>query len=243
LNPSVTTPDLAAIRSLLSDARAAGRLALSEPEAKAVLRFAGIPTPPGGVAGSPAEAKALAARLTPPLALKIVSPDLLHKSDVGGIELNVPAEEAGAAYERLTRRVRERLPGLKADGVLVEALVPRGVELVASVTRHPQLGPVLMVGMGGLWVELLRDVSFRLVPVARWDAEEMLGELRGAALLAGVRGGAPADRQALVDALLTLAGLAEALGEELAEVEINPLALLPRGVCALDAVIRLGSPA
>ena len=242
MKSSLTPRDFAAVRSLLSAARAGGGRALSEPEAKAVLRCSGIPTPPGGVAGSAAEAKALAARLTPPLALKIVSPELLHKSDIGGVELNVGGvAEVEAAYGRLTRRVREQRPGLRTDGVLVEEMVPGGVEMVASVTRHPQLGPVLMVGVGGLWVEFLRDVSFRLVPVNPWDAEEMLAELKGAALLGGVRGGAPADRDALVDALLRLAELAQEAGEELEEVEINPLAVLPDGVCAIDALIRVAS--
>jgi acyl-CoA synthetase (NDP forming) len=235
-----TLPDFAAVRSILSNARTGGRAALSEPEAKALLRLAGIPTPPGGVARNPAEAKALAARLGPPLALKIVSPEILHKSDVGGVELNVPATNVETAYGELMRRVSERLPRVKVDGILVEEMVAGGVEAVASVTRHPQLGPVLMVGMGGLWVELLSDVSFRLVPVDRWDAEEMLAELKGAALLGGVRGRAPADREALAGALLRLGELAQELGEELGEVEINPLAVLPRGVCAIDALIRAG---
>lgn len=233
--------DSPGVRSALSAARASGREFLSEPEAKAILSLSGIPTPRGGVAASAAEARALAARSTSPLALKVVSPDVIHKSDVGGVELNVPAEDAEAAYERLTRRVRDRLPEIRMDGILVEEMVAGGVEMVASVTRHPQLGLVLMVGVGGLWVEFLRDVSFRLVPVDPWDAEEMLAELKGAALLGGVRGGAPMDRDALVDALLRLAELAQEAGEELEEVEINPLAVLPEGVCAIDALIRVAS--
>lgn len=235
-----TSRDFARVRSTLAAARAGGQRALSEPEAKAVLRLSGIPTPRGGVATSRVEARALASRLTPPLALKIVSPDALHKSDVGGVELNVGAGgEAEAAYDRLTRRARERLPGVRVEGILVEEMVSGSVEAVASVTRDPQFGLVLMAGMGGLWVELLRDVSFRLVPVDRGDVVEMLDELKGAALLGGVRGGAPVDKNALVDALLALGGLSQEFEEELQEIEINPLAVSSHGVCAVDAVILL----
>lgn len=242
MKSSGTTRDFTAARSYLLAGRARGRRALSEPEAKAVLRLSGIPTPRGDVATSAAEAKALAARLTPPLALKVVSPDVLHKSDIGGVELNVGgAADAETAYGRLTRRVQERAPGTRVDGILIEEMVSGGVEMVASVTHHAQLGPVLMVGLGGLWVELLRDVSFRLVPVERADVGEMLDELRGAALLSGARGRGGANRDALIEALLALGELAQELREELREVEINPLAVSPHGVCAMDAVILLQS--
>ena len=226
---------------MLAAARARGRRALTEPEAKAVLRLSGIPAPRGCVATSAAEAGVLAARLTPPLALKIVSPDVLHKSDIGGVELHVSVADAEAAWNRLADRVRAQLPGVRLEGILIEEMVSGGVEIIGSVTHDARLGPVLMVGLGGLWVELLRDVSFRLVPVDRGDVVEMLDELKGAALLGGVRGRAPVDREALVDALLALSELAQASGGELQEVEINPLAVSPHGVCAIDAVIRLRS--
>ena len=236
----MTTRDFASVRSRLLAARARGQRALSEPEAKAVLRLSGIPTPRGGVAMSAAEARALADRLTPPLALKIVSPDVLHKSDIGGVELNVGGgAEAEAAYGRLTRGVRGQLPGVRLEGILIEEMVSGGVDIIGSVTRDARLGPVLMVGLGGLWVEFLRDVSFRLVPVDRGDVVEMLDELKGGALLGGVRGGAPLDRDALTDALLALCELAQESGEELQEVEINPLIVSPHGVCAIDAVLLL----
>jgi acetyl-CoA synthetase (ADP-forming) len=235
-----TARDYARARSLLAAARARNQRALSEPEAKAILHLCEIPTPAGGVAASGAEARALAAGLRPPLALKIVSPDILHKSDIGGVELNVAGDaEAEAAYERITRRVRERLPEARLDGVLVEEMASGGIEVVASVTRDPQLGPVLMVGLGGLWVELLRDVSFRLVPVDRADVVEMLGELQAAPVLSGARGGVAVDRDALVDALLALNDLSRELGEDVREVEINPLMVSSHGVSAIDAVILL----
>lgn len=238
----LTARDFTRVRSHFAAARARGQRALPEPEAKAVLRLCGIPAPRGGVAKSAAEAEALAARLTPPLALKIVSPDVPHKSDVGGVELHVGGKaEARNAYDRVRRRVQERLPGVRMEGILVEEMVTGSLEAVASVTRHPELGAVLMAGLGGLWVEALRDVSFRLVPVDRADVVEMLDELKGAAVLRGIRGGAGVDRDALVEALLALSEFSREFREELHEVEINPLAVLPDGVCAIDAMILLRS--
>lgn len=231
--------DSAKIRDCLSAARARGRRALSEPEAKQVLALADIACPRCGLAGSAAEAEALARELTSPLVLKVVSPDISHKTDVGGLELGVrDAAEAREAFDRLVARVRERLPRARVDGVMVEEMVPGGVEVVAGATRHAQLGPVLMVGLGGLWVEVLGDVSFRLIPVEEGDVEEMLGELRAAALLEGARGRA-LDRKALTRALLALSALMQEFEREIDEVEINPLGVLPAGVRALDAAIIL----
>lgn len=243
MTSAVSTRDFASVRSSLAAARARGQRALAEPEAKAILRLSGIPTPRGGVATSAAEAGVLAARLTPPFALKIVSPDVLHKSDIGGVELHVSGTDVEAAYDRLTSRVRARLPGERLEGILIEEMVSGGVDIIGSVTRDARLGPVLMVGLGGLWVEFLRDVSFRLVPVDRADVVEMLDDLKGGALLGGARGGAPLDKDALVDALLALSELAQESGEELQEAEINPLVVSPHGVCAIDAVFLLRSAA
>jgi acyl-CoA synthetase (NDP forming) len=231
--------DSAKIRDCLSAARARGRRALSEPEAKQVLALADIACPRGGLAGSAAEAEALARELTSPLVLKVVSPDISHKTDVGGLELDVrdPAE-AREAFDRLVTRVRERRPPARVDRVMVEEMVRGGVEVVASATRHAQLGPVLMVGLGGLWVEVLGDVSFRLIPVEEDDVEEMLAELRAAALLEGARGRA-LDRKALTGVLLALSALMQEFEREIDEVEINPLGVLPAGVRALDAAIIL----
>jgi len=232
-------PDVESATVLLSAARATGQSRLSEPQAKALLRLGGIATPCGGVATSAAEAAALAARLTPPLALKIVAPDVLHKSDIGGIELNVGREAQAQAYARIAERVRTNCPETRVDGILVEEMQSGGVEMVASVRRDAQLGWVLMVGLGGMWVEVLRDVSFRLVPLERSDILEMLNELRGSALLDAIRGRGAVDREALVEALRRLSDLAETYQQELLEIEINPLVVLPRGVCAVDAVISL----
>jgi len=221
--------------SLVAAARGSGPRALSEPDAKSLLARGGIAVPRGGVARTLEEALAPTRRLTPPFAFKIVLSDLLHKSEADGVALNVSGPtQAADTYQRMAG-----LRGVEVDGVLVEEMVSGGVEMIASVTRHPQLGPVLMVGLGGLWFELLGDVTFRLVPSHRSDVEEMLDELRGSRLLGGLRGGARLDRSALVDALMALGQLALQFSDELQEIEINPLMVLPRGVCALDAVVLL----
>jgi succinyl-CoA synthetase beta subunit len=227
------------IREGLTAARRRGVEVLSEPDAKALLALGGISVPAGGFAPSVADAVALASTLTAPLAVKVIAPGLLHKTDIGGVELGVRPTDVAAACERIGTRVRNASPATVITGFLVEEMAPVSVEVVASVSRDARLGRIMMVGLGGVWVEALRDVVFRLVPVDRIDVDEMLDELRGAALLGGARGREPIDRGALTDALLALSALGERLDEDLAEIEINPLGLSPRGAVALDAVVRL----
>jgi succinyl-CoA synthetase beta subunit len=231
--------DFGKARASLDAARRQGDVQLSEPDAKGLLGSVGIPTPRGGVAASVAEAAALCTQLKPPFAFKLVSPEVLHKTDIGGVELHVSAEQQAEAFEQMMKRVREAKPGIRMDGILIEEMQAGGVEMVASVTCDAQLGWMVMLGSGGIWVELLRDVNFRLLPIDRADVLEMLAELRGAALLDSVRGRPPLDREALIDAVLKLADLALAFGDDLLEVELNPLIVMPRGVSAVDAVIRL----
>lgn len=238
-SPSAAPVDFAPLRDLLRAARAGGQRQLPEPEAKSLLDRIGVPVPRGGVARAAADLAGLCERLAPPFALKLVSPEVLHKSDIGGLELNVAAGEQAQAFARLLDRVRGAQAGIRVDGVLVEEMQAGGAEMIAAVTRDAQLGWVAMLGCGGVWVEVLRDVSFRLLPIDGDDVREMLGELKGAALLDAVRGRPPLDREALVDAVLRLAELASACEDELLEIELNPLLVMPRGVSALDAVMRL----
>ena len=206
-----------------------------------MLSLWGIPTPRGGVATSASAARALAARLRPPLALKVVARELLHKSDAGGVELGVVGDDAERLYGQIIGRVLEKSPGLAVEGVLIEEMVSSPIEVVASVSHNPQLGLVLMAGMGGRWVEILRDVSFRLVPVDRDDVVEMVRDLRAAPLLAGARGSPAVNEEALFQALAGLSEFAQEFTEEIFEVEINPMAVSPDGVSAVDAVILLRS--
>ncbi len=237
---SKTVRDYERVRDLIRSVRCKGQAVVPEPEAKTILNSYGIAIPRGGFCTSLSEVREVAGRLAYPLALKVVSPDILHKSAVGGVALNLSSEAAiRDAYYRITSEVRKRLPDARVTGILIEEMVPSSVEVVVSVAQNPQLGPVLMVGLGGLWVETLRDVSFRLIPLDRVDVVEMLDELRAAPILARALGSVVEN--GLVDALLALGEFGQRFGDEIQEVEINPLAVTREGVCAVDAVILLGT--
>lgn len=232
------TMDDAPLRAAL----AAGRTTLTEPEAKALVRAAGIPVPAGGVATTADAAAALVATIGPPVVVKIVSADITHKTEAGGVVYPVAtAEEARRAFETVVARARAHAPGAAIAGVLVEAFRPGGVECVASLRMDRAFGPVIMFGLGGVLVEALGDVAFRLAPLGDGDADALLAEPRGALLLDGFRGKPAADRGALKRALEALSSLAwaPAIGPLIETVEINPLAAGADGVLALDALVTL----
>ncbi|MCR0985668.1 acetate--CoA ligase family protein [Roseomonas populi] len=216
---------------------------LSEAEGKAVLRAAGLAVPEGEIARSAAEAAEIASRLGLPVAVKIASADILHKSDIGGVALGLrTAEEAGAAFEAVARAARAHHPEARIDGVLVERMAPSGgQEVLLSVSRDPVLGQVMTCGLGGIHVELLRDLSRRLLPVDAAEAARMLRDLRGFPLLQGLRGAAPCDLEALCAAMAAISALVEARPGEFEEIEINPLRVgaAGEGAWALDAVVTL----
>ncbi len=226
---------------IIADAVATGRAALSEASAKEVLASAGIAVPRSRLARDADQAGALAASLSAPLALKVVSQDILHKSDVGGVRLGLQPEDVKAAVAAMSE-----LPGIagkRVEGWLVEEMARPGLEIVVGAFRDPQFGPMIMVGLGGIFVEILKDVAFRLCPISRGDAEAMIDQLRGSALIAGARGQAPLDRTALIDALLAVGG-ADGLvmrHPEIAELDINPVLLGEHGLTAVDARIVLGT--
>jgi acyl-CoA synthetase (NDP forming) len=170
----------------------------------------------------------------------VVSPDIVHKSDVGGVKLNIAGEDAlRAAYAGIMDSVRRHCPEARIDGVLVAPMAPKGVECIAGVHCDPVFGPVVMFGLGGVFVEVLKDVSFRLAPFGRDVALEMIREIKGHALLQGARGAPPCDVGALADALAALSRFAHARRADFSSVEINPLLALPegQGALALDAVV------
>jgi acyl-CoA synthetase (NDP forming) len=212
---------------------------IGEDEAKRILAAAGIPVVDERRAASRAEAEAAAAAFGSRLVLKVLSPDILHKTEVGGVLLDVPAEEAGAAYDRLLAGVRERIPHARIDGVLVSAMLRDGVETIIGVQNDPVFGPVVMFGLGGVFVEVMRDVTFRIAPFGVDEARRMIGEIKGAAVLEGARGKPAADVDALAEALSQLSRFAAAQRGGFTSIEINPLLVRPRGagVAALDALI------
>ncbi len=223
-------------------ARSAGRQALDTVEARPLLEAYGIPTPPQFLATSPYDAVRFATEIGYPVVLKLISPDILHKTDIGGVILDVKDEKAvNAGFEKLVTRASAVHPGAHVRGVQVQQMITGGQEVIVGIKRDPTFGPLIMFGLGGVYVEALADVSFRLAPLTAADAWEMLDEVRSARLLTGLRGTPPADRAALVDAIVRVGQLA-ADHPEIAELDINPLLVLSegQGVMAVDARIILG---
>ena len=215
---------------------------INEVDAMACLRAAGLPTVDQRLVRSADEAAAAATALGLPVVLKIVSPDILHKSDVGGVRVGLATEAAvREAYEAVVARVRAAAPHARIDGCLVAPMVRGGVETIIGVTRDHTFGPVVMFGLGGIFVEALGDVSFRVAPFDVTQAHCMIDEIRGRKVLDGLRGAPPADVGALAQALATLSGFAAAHREHLLSVEANPFVVLERGAVALDAVIEVAS--
>ncbi|AXA74376.1 6-carboxyhexanoate--CoA ligase [Achromobacter insolitus] len=214
--------------------------AYNEVQAMELLRQAGLPASPCVLAGDADAAVRAAASLGAACVLKVVSPDITHKSDVGGVKLNVQGDDAlRSAYADILAAVRQHRPDARIDGVLVAPMAPKGVECIAGVHCDPVFGPVVMFGLGGVFVEVLKDVSFRLAPFGRDDALAMIREIKGYALLQGARGAPPCDIGALAEALAALSRFAHARPADFSSVEINPLLALPegQGVVALDAVV------
>ena len=213
----------------------------SEYEGKELLRRAGLRVTREHVATSVDDAVRFAAEIGYPVVLKIVSPDITHKSDVGGVMLNLTDDDAvRTGYAAIRDRIAWAVPDAKIDGVLVAAMIPAGVETVLGVVRDPLFGPVVMFGLGGIFVEVLRDVVFMPAPFDVDDARDMIDQVKGSALLHGVRGSLPADVDALADALSKLSLFAAANADAIASIDINPFLVLPagQGAIAVDAFIE-----
>src|SRR5690242_11566281 len=209
----------------------------SEEAARRLLASTGVPVVPGGLAESAAEAVEIARRVGLPVALKICSAQITHKSDIGGVALGLASEaEVRAAYEKV-RAAGDTVPDARIDGVLVTPMRTGGTELLAGVTVDPAFGPVLAVGLGGIWVELLRDTSLRLLPVDAAEVKRMLGELRGLPLLQGARGTRPANLDAVAEAIAGLGHTALSLNGSLRALEVNPLWVNGDQVEALDVLV------
>jgi succinyl-CoA synthetase beta subunit len=209
----------------------------SEDAARRLLTSAGVPVVPGGLATSADEAVEIARQVGPPVALKVCSAQITHKSDIGGVALGLVSEtDIRAAYGKV-RAQADLVPSATVDGVLVTAMRSGGTELLAGVTIDSTFGPVLAVGLGGIWVEVLRDTSLRVLPVDAAEVKRMLGELRGLPLLQGARGCRPADLDAVAAAIARLTTIALSLGGALRALEVNPLWVDGNQVEALDVLV------
>jgi acyl-CoA synthetase (NDP forming) len=224
---------------IISLARREARTVLTEPEAKSLLGAAGIPVNRTDLAADRGAAVAAAEAIGYPVVLKIVSPDIVHKSDVGGVALNLATSAAvEAAYDDMMARLKREFPQAELRGVSVQPQAPDGLELIVGMSRDAQFGPVIMFGLGGIFVEVIEDVVLRLVPLKRRDAREMLAEIKGAKLLGEFRGRPPVDRPALEDLLLKLSDFIAA-HPEISQIDLNPVLAYPDGAIAVDARVIL----
>ena len=229
LPPPPFPADRDAAQALLSEAKRAGVEVLGGAETAALLAAYNLPVPADGLATSADEVVELASSMGYPVALKVASPDITHKSDVGGVEIGLAdAEGVRRGFRRIMDAVSRHRPDARIEGVAVQQMIPAGLEVIVGWKRDPQFGPLMLVGSGGTEVELVRDVALGIAPLTQGEVERMLDDTLISKRLAGWRGAPPADREAVIDALLRLSQMALDL-PEIAELEINPLRVLAAG--------------
>lgn len=227
------------VRDLFDRVRAEGRLSIGDAEARQVMEAYGIPVPQSRLASTAEEAVRFAQEIGFPVVLKIASPDILHKTDIGGVKLNLrtPADVRDA-FDLLTYRTMRYMPEAEIWGCQVQEMVGGGKEVILGMNHDPQFGPLMMFGLGGIYVEALKDVTFRIAPFSRDEARAMLTEIRAISLLRGVRGESPADLEAIEDVLLRLSQLVTDF-PEIVEMDINPLIVFEQGRGATGVDMRL----
>ena len=227
------------VRRLFSDVRQEDRLTIGDSEARAIMEAYGIRVPRSQLAQNSEEAVDIARRIGYPVVMKIASPDILHKTDIGGVRLNIRNEsEVRDSFDLLVYRSTHYMAEAEIWGCLVQEMVTGGREVILGMNADPQFGPLLMFGLGGIYVEVLRDVTFRLAPLSREDAGEMIQEIRGYPLLRGVRGESAADTETIIDTLLRTSQLVTDF-PEIVELDINPLMVLNEGEGAIGIDMRL----
>jgi acyl-CoA synthetase (NDP forming) len=231
------------VQSIIGEVKRASRTLLTEIESKALLSEAGIPTVETKLAASKEEAIVISKKLGFPVALKIVSPEITHKSDVGGVKLGLKtSKQVKEAYDEIISSVQQKYPKAIIDGVSVQKMARPGIEVIIGMTKDAQFGPVLMFGLGGILVELLKDVSFRIVPLEREDAQEMIREIKGYPLLEGYRGSEPIDVSILEEILIKVSRFVDK-NPEIKELDLNPVFAYKDGAVAVDArVVLEGNP-
>jgi len=224
---------------IIDKAKSEGRTILTEVESKQILGEAGVPIAAAQLAATREEAVAVARQIGLPVVLKIVSPEISHKSDIGGVKLNLGSEEeVAAAFDEIVAAARRAEPEATVLGVSVQKMARPGVEVIMGMTMDPQFGPVLMFGLGGVFVEVLKDVAFRIVPLEPRDARQMIRDIQGFPVLEGFRGQEPADLAVLEDMLMRLSAFVEE-HPEIQELDLNPIFAYGDGALAVDARIVL----
>src|SRR5208282_5422168 len=231
------------VSPIISSARSSGRTVLTEIESKRILHSLGLPVVVPEAALTVDDAVRAASRFGFPVVLKVLSPDVSHKSDVGGVELNLGNEAAVRdAFERIRRNLAARAGDARFAGVAVQPMAKAGVELLAGTYRDARFGAMVMVGLGGVFVEVMKDTALALAPIGGREAASMLARLRGAQIMRGVRGQPGVDIDAIISILETVSGIA-ATHPEISEMDLNPVVAYEDGLAILDARIVLAAPA
>jgi acyl-CoA synthetase (NDP forming) len=224
---------------IISQVRREGRKALLETEAKTICMEYAIPVTTFKLAKNEEEATGFAGQIGFPVVLKIVSPDIIHKSDAGGVMVNLKSTvEVRSAYRKILENAKKHNAAAKIVGVLVQEMAPQSTEVIVGAIKDPQFGQTLMFGLGGIFVELLKDVTFRVAPITQEDAEEMITEVKAYPLLKGYRNTPPADINAIVNVLLNTSKLVMDY-PEIKELDLNPIMAYEKGAKTVDARIIL----
>lgn len=227
------------ITKIVEEARSEGRKFLLEHEAKNICKEYGIPITQLKIAHTAEEASEFSEQIGYPIVLKIVSPDVLHKFDVGGVILNVKNQkEARKAYNQIVENIKKHKPDARIDGIIVQEMAPCGTEIIVGSIKDAQFGPTLMFGLGGTFVEVMKDVSFRIAPITEADAQEMISEIRAYPILQGYRGQQPCDISAIIRILLSTSKLVMD-HQEIKELDLNPVIVYEKGAKTVDARIIL----
>ncbi|MEM4718223.1 MAG: acetate--CoA ligase family protein [Desulfurococcaceae archaeon] len=226
-------------REIIASAIRENRFKLLEHEAFEIAKYYGIPTPNAVLVKSPEEALKLADEIGYPIALKVVSPDITHKSDVGGVKLDLLSKhDVARGVEEILANVPKKAPNARINGVIMYKMAPQGLEVIVGGIRDDIFGPTLMFGLGGIFVEVLRDVSFRIFPISIDDAIEMLNEIKSSKILNGFRGQPPVDKYAIADIIVKTANLLQE-NEEIESIDLNPVMAYPQGAIAVDVRVVL----
>jgi len=227
------------VTKIFEQAKSEGRKFLLEYEAKAVCQEYGIPVTKVMISKNAKEAAEFSAQIGYPVVLKIISPDVLHKFDVGGVILDINSqEEAKIGYNKIVENVKKHKPKAKIDGILIQEMAPSSTEVIVGCIKDAQFGPTLMFGFGGTFVEVMKDVSFRIAPIVEADAKEMMTEVKAYPILQGCRGQPPADIDTLAQILLNVSKLVMDY-PQIRELDLNPVMVYEKGAKTVDARIIL----
>ena len=231
---------MASAKEIIEKARKEARAVLTEMESKELLRSLGISTTQMKLAASKEEAITVSKQIGYPCVLKVSSPDITHKSDAGGVKVGLADDAAVAqAYDDIMASCKAKFPAAFIEGVTVQEMARPGLEVIVGMATDPQFGPVLMFGLGGVWVEVLKDVSFKIAPLTKGDAAKAVREIKAARLLDGFRGSEPVDTSALEDILMRVSDFVVKT-PQVKEMDLNPIFAYPKGAVAVDARVILG---